>query len=328
MRDRVEPNFKLWLRRGRRGNDLLRNRASTREAKALLRSFGASLSATEVEYLQKSLGAQNRHRWVRSAVVLAAVAMAQQAKKDTALVTNQRDVRQNQLKDSEAKAQQAQEDVTLVTGERDKLQGQLKDSDVKAQQAQKNLELVTSQRDALQTQLKDAETKAQQAQKDAALAASQRDALQTQLKDTEAKAQQAQKNVELVTSQRDALRTQLAGLSAETQQAQKNKTISSADPTGPIGIKADPMQKNEPMSRDQEPAKLARIDPSQTAVPPPTPSAAVSLESTPEAQTGGSTKTSTELPLKEFVFEYIRTVASNDATAQTRFFEPRVNYLW
>jgi len=72
------------------------------------------------------------------------------------------------------------------------------------------------------------------------------------------------------------------------------------------------MQKNEPMSRDQEPAKLARIDPSQTAVPPPTPSAAVSLESTPEAQTGGSTKTSTELPLKEFVFEYIRTVASND----------------
>ena len=60
----------------------------------------------------------------------------------------------------------------------------------------------------------------------------------------------------------------------------------------------------------------------------PTPSAAVSLESTPEAQTGGSAKTSTELPLKEFVFEYIRTVASNDATAQTRFFEPRVNYLW
>ena len=171
------------------------------------------------------------------------------------------------------------------------------------------------------------EAKTQQAQKNAALAASQRDGLQTQLQDSEAKAQETQKDAASVVGQRDGFREQLAGLSTEAQQAEKDRTIGSADATGPISIKADPMQKNEPTRQDQEPAKMARINQSQAAVPLPAPSGAVSLESTPEAQTGGSSKASTEEPsLKEFVLEYIRTVASNDASTQTRFFEPRVNY--
>ena len=244
MRDRLELGFKLWLSRGRRGRDLLGTRSGIREAKALLRGFRASLSESQVDYLQKSLKAQNRRSWLRMAAVLAVVAgllapiiiaavqwlsadferrKAERSSGPEGRIAHsadanresfQRDARQGKPKDTEA--EQIQKSLEFVTSQRDALQNQLKDSEAKAQQAQKNAELSTSQRDAQQAQLKDAEAKAQQAQKDAALATSQRDGLQNQLKDTEAKAQQAQKNAELVTSQRDALQSQLKEL------AQKN----------------------------------------------------------------------------------------------------------
>ncbi|MGA8655624.1 MAG: ATP-binding protein, partial [Chthoniobacterales bacterium] len=73
-RDRLEPNFKLWLSRGCRGRDLLSTWSGIREAKALLRGFRASLSESQVDYLQRSLKAQNRRRRVRIAVVLAVFA--------------------------------------------------------------------------------------------------------------------------------------------------------------------------------------------------------------------------------------------------------------
>jgi hypothetical protein len=47
----------------------------------------------------------------------------------------------------------------------------------------------------------------------------------------------------------------------------------------------------------------------------------------PEAQTDKNVKASVEEPsLKDFVLEYILTVASDDVSAQERFFADRVNF--
>ena len=63
---------------------------------------------------------------------------------------------------------------------------------------------------------------------------------------------------------------------------------------------------------------LARINQSQAAVPLPTSSVAASVESTPlEAE---------EHSLKKLVLDYIRTVPSDDASAQERFFAQRVSF--
>src|SRR5215469_6863961 len=207
VRDRLETNFKLWLSRGRRNHDLIHAKSGISEAETLLRSFRASLSDAQVDYLQKSLKMHGALRWLRSGALLALGAGLFIFL--TEFVVTRRDALQTQLKDAEAKAQQAQKSGELAASQRDALQTQLKDAEAKAQQAQKSGELAASQRDALQTQLKDAEARAQQAQKSGELAASQRDALQTQLKDAEAEIQQAQKDDELVAGQRDALQMQL-----------------------------------------------------------------------------------------------------------------------
>jgi hypothetical protein len=82
---------------------------------------------------------------------------------------------------------------------------------------------------------------------------------------------------------------------AERSAARESASVNfmQEDPAPTVG--ASPAQKNEPVAGDQEPAKLARINQSQDAVPLPTPSVAASVESTPlEAQTGTSFKVSPE----------------------------------
>jgi TIR domain len=75
---------------------------------------------------------------------------------------------------------------------------------------------------------------------------------------------------------------------------------------------------NEPVTGGPQPAKLARINQSQAAVPLPTPSVAASVKSTPlEAE---------EHSLKELVLDYIRTVSNDDVSTQERFFAQRVNF--
>ena len=101
------------------------------------------------------------------------------------------------------------------------------------------------------------------------------------------------------------------------------------DRTAPISVEASPAQKNEPVTRDLEPAKLARINQTQAAVPLPTPSIGASVESTPlEAQTGSSSNASAEeeQSLKELVLDYIRTVESNYVPTEERFFAKEVNF--
>jgi hypothetical protein len=92
----------------------------------------------------------------------------------------------------------------------------------------------------------------------------------------------------------------------------------SVDGAAPIAPGVSPVQENGPFTGDPQPAKLARIDQSQAAVPLPTPSVAASVESTPlEAE---------EHSLKKLVLDYIRTVPSDDVSAQERFFAQRVSF--
>ena len=255
------------------------------------------------------------------------------------LVTSQRDALQAQLKDTEAKAQQAQKNVELATSQRDPLQVQLKDTEAKAQLAQKNADLATSQRGVLQTRLKDTEARAQSAQKNAEVAASQRDALQAQQRDTQAKLQQAQKNAQLVASQRDALEIQLKDTETKAQQAQKNADLTASQrdalqaelrsaeekPKRAEQV-ASPTPKNEPVTGDQKPVKLARINQSQAAVSLPTSSIAGPANSSPPAAQADRKGSVEEQSLKEFVREYIQTMSSDDISSQDRFFEHRVSY--
>src|SRR5271165_1655382 len=284
MRDRLEANLKLWLRKGRRSGDLLRSVASLIEAEALVRGFRGSLSDIQFEYLQRSLKAgSGRHRLRRNAVlgvigglaVLVAVALSQrdalqaqlketeakanQAQQDAALVVGQRDSFQAQLRDSQAKAQQAQKDSELPASQRDALQAQLKETEAKANQAQQDAALVAGQRDAFQAQLRDSEAKPQPALKDSELAASQRDALQAQLKETEAKANQAQQDAALVAGQRDSFQAQLRDSQAKAQQAQKDSELPASQrdalqaqlETAPQKAKQDRQDNDQVLDRPQ-----------------------------------------------------------------------------
>jgi hypothetical protein len=343
MRDQLEADLKLWLSRGRRRGDLLRSELGLGEAETLVRGFRTSLTDAQVDYVQRSLKAQRRRRRFRRSLMLAAmVGLASlvivpvvkwSLERQTAemLAASQRDALQAQLKETEAKIQQAQQNAELAASQRDALQTRLKDTEASAQQAQKNAQQVASQRDALQAQLKETEAGSRQLQKDLEVATSQREGLQGQLKDSEAKLQQAQNNGELVASERDRLQAQLVGLSA-AQQAQKSKGLGSAEATAVTGVNADavstdPTSKNEPMTQDQEPAKFARMNQSQATASPPIPSVAASVGPTPGAQADSSSKASAEeRSLKEFVQEYIKTVASDDISTQERFFAQRVNF--
>jgi hypothetical protein len=129
---------------------------------------------------------------------------------------------------------------------------------------------------------------------------------------------------------------QNAGVEAESSPARGSASVKSAqedpprrvDRTASVAAGASPAQKNEPVTRDLQPANLARINQTQAAVPLPTPSVAASVESTPlEAQTGSSSGASAqEQSLKDLVLDYIRTVESNYVPTEGRFFAKQVNF--
>ena len=237
MRDRLERNFKLWLSRGRRGHDLLRAGSVISESETLLRSFRTSLSDTQVDYLQKSLKAKNRRRWLRGAAAVGIVAglvapvvmwlsanierrKAEQSSRSEGQIAHSPDTTRESLgvgqRQQGNSAQLPQGNAALAPSQHDALQSRLNDTEARAQQIQNSLELAASQRDGLQNQLKDTEARAQQAQKNVELVTSQRDALQSQLKEL------TQKNAELPADQRDALQNRLNDAQARAQQIQKS----------------------------------------------------------------------------------------------------------
>ena len=293
-RDRLDPDFKQWLSGGRKSTDLLSTRSGVRDARTLLKSFRASLSDTQVDYLQKSLTGQDRRRRFRRAVLAIVAALIIPAavlgvqwlsanieqrkgeprlkdlsRKNSEPPDNSHDALQSRVNDAEAKAQRIQTGMQLATGERDALQNQLKDAEANTQQARKDAELASGQRDALQNQLNDTQAKAQQVQKDAGLALSQRDALQGQLSDAQAKAQQAQKDAGLGTSQRDALQAQVNDAQARAQQGQKDARLASSQrgalqaQLNDTQAKAQQAQKDAELASSQRGALQAQLNDAQ-----------------------------------------------------------------
>ena len=343
MRDRLEANLRLWLSRGRRGKDLLRSQPGLGEAETLMRGFETSLSEAQVDYVKRSLQAQSIRRLFRRSLILAAiVGLASLAivpavkwsferQKAETLAASQRDALQAQLQETEAKVQQAQQNARLAADQRDALQRRLTETEASAEQARKNADQLTNERDVLQAQLKEAKAGTRQLQKNLELATGQRDGLQRQLKDSDAKLREAQNSAESVTSERDRLQAQLAGLSTTAQRAQKGNAPGSTETAATTDLNADsastnPASKSEPMTQDQEPAKLARTNQTQPAASPPPSPGAGSVGQTAEAQADSSSKAE-ESALKEFVLQYIRAVASDDVSDQERFFAPRVDFF-
>src|SRR5260370_380501 len=152
-------------------------------------------------------------------------------------------------------------------------------------QTQKNADFTGSQRSALETELKKAQEKAQLAQKIADLVAGQFHAEESRLPNGEP----PQKSANLSANQPKSGQTQppntgpkvepltstqpvdSSAQSAETTAsvpiaAEENKGIGSAEATAAIPLEASPTPKNEPVTRDQQPPKLTRINQRQSAV--------------------------------------------------------------
>jgi hypothetical protein len=283
---------------------------------------------------------------------------AQLAEKMADLAASQRSALETELKNAEDRAQLAQKNADLATSQRTAHEAELKKAQEKAQLAQQNADLAAGQLAALGTQLKKAQEKAQLAEKIADLVAGQFHAEESRQQSGEP----PQKSVAPSANQPESGQTQppsegpkpepvpstqLVDSSVQPEQitqrsgpapvrvqavadtpGEANKGIGFTEATAPIAVGASPTPINQSAARDQEEAKFAQPTPGQAALPLATPSVDVSAESTPSrAPTDRSVKASVdEQSLKEFVLEYIRTVASNDIKTQDRFFEHRVNY--
>jgi ketosteroid isomerase-like protein len=226
MRDRLDASLKPWLNRGRQTDDLLDRRIGLAEAETLLRDFGSSLTERQIEYIQKSLARQKRHRRVRD-IGLAAIAGLAVFVVFTAV---ERFNPENRRKQGEQNVQQAQQNADVATSQRSALETQLKKAqDEKAQLAKQNADVAASQRSALDTELKKAEEKARLAQQNADVASSQRSALETELKKAQdEKAQLAKQNADVAASQRSALETQLKQAEEKARLAQQNADIAAS----------------------------------------------------------------------------------------------------
>jgi hypothetical protein len=92
---------------------------------------------------------------------------------------------------------------------------------------------------------------------------------------------------------------------------------------------ASPTNKNEPAGGESVPEKLARFDPGPAATPLATPLVTPPVQATPSVESEeaqNSSPASEEELLKKLVLDYMQTVASDDDSAQERFFSWRVNF--
>jgi hypothetical protein len=276
---------------------------------------------------------------------------AQLAQENADLSASQRNAMASELSKAEDRAQLAEKNADLAISQRTAQETELKKAQEKAQLAQHNADLAADQLTALGTQLKKAQEKAQLAQKIADLVAGQLHAEESRLQEGEP----PQKSADASSNQPESGQSQPpdTGLKPEAvpsplpmdssvQPAQTPERPSPApgrvqtvtDTSEKAGegtsftaaaapIAASPTPTNQPATRGQEEGPSA-----QPASGEPTPSVDVSAESTPpRAPTDRSVKPSVdEQSLKEFVRDYIRTVASNDISTQDRFFQRRVNY--
>jgi hypothetical protein len=86
-----------------------------------------------------------------------------------------------------------------------------------------------------------------------------------------------------------------------------------------------PGPKNELPPRDDEQSKLAQNDRNENGESPANPAVACLAEANPAD--GNTDSVSDEQQLKNFVADYLQTVASDDVSSQERFFARRVTYF-
>jgi len=72
MRDRLDARVNLWVRRGRRREDLFGPLFGVTDAQTLLRHFRSSLSKTQIEYIKRILARQKQGDRIRNSLWLAA----------------------------------------------------------------------------------------------------------------------------------------------------------------------------------------------------------------------------------------------------------------
>jgi hypothetical protein len=245
MRDRVDGCLKLWLRKGRQTHDLLTPGLNLADGETLLNHFHSSLSAAQIEYIQKSLNGQKRSRRSTYAVLVAVlVALACAAtiaavqrltsegkraiileygnleRKIGELVQaghgrNQTDVKQGQDKSVGATASDS-----AIAAQRSGLETQLKGLQDKLREEEQATELAAAQRSASEAQLRETQEKLQDAQQSATLAAAQSATLNTKLGQAQEKLQQNQQTRDSASNQRPTLEDHLKQAEENLQQAQ------------------------------------------------------------------------------------------------------------
>jgi hypothetical protein len=332
-RDRLEPNFKLWLSGGRRSRNLICIRSGVRDAAALLRGFWTLLSDTHVNYLQRSLRAKNRRGWLRGAVVLAIVAglvapivipgvhwlRANIERRKTEQASGPESwgaqpantkpesfqVQENRKSNS---AQLPQGNVVIATSQSDAFQGRLNETEAKAQQAQKDAAVVEARPQAE----KGDQSSGESSQNNSAFSANQTESEQSQQPNTGLKAEPLASNQPLASSIQPAHSTAISNPASVWRPAAAEGSRGSAQAS--VG--------------DQAPMKLVSTDQSNATLPQPSQTQPASVKPPHvKAQAGKSTEgAADEAAVKRFVLDYIRTMASDDVSTQERFFAQRVNF--
>jgi TIR domain len=126
----------------------------------------------------------------------------------------------------------------------------------------------------------------------------------------------------------------------KSSKADENSNVKSALETPPtisnqpvpVVAAASPAEKNEPTGGESLPETLAPSNPPPAATPLASPLVTSSAQATPsvepqDAQVQNSSRpASEEEVLKKLVLDYMQTVASDDSSAQERFFSWRVNF--
>jgi hypothetical protein len=352
MRDRLDASLNLWVRHDRQCEELLGPSFNSSDAETLLRHYRSSLNKRQIDYIEKILAAQGRHRRIRDSfwsaaggglAVLAAFAAIQwyngesrskgakeleRIERNIAEIVKQsRNSRESELKRIQNSAQTEQTNTEQASDEASANESELNRPQDQVQASQKNADLAAVQLAALEVQLKQAQDKAQAALQNADRLTSERGAMEVDLKQAKERAQLAEQNAALATSDRPAMEAELKNVGGEqTTQDQKGQ-INHLDAKD--GATADPTPNNEPISSDQDQSKLAQNEQNQTGDTPSNPTIANSPGPSPHdpPAPGPASGTSEEQQIKDFVADYLQTVASDDISTQKRFFAHRVAYF-
>ena len=287
MRDRVNGCLKLWLKRGRRTEDLLSPGLGLADGATLLNRFHASLTDAQVEYIQKSLAEQKRSRRITYVlglpVLVALTSLATvagvhwfSAQGDRAILREYRKLERKiaelmqtdrggkqaelkepqeiQLREAQKQAQAALQSADLANTQRTAIEAQLRKTEEQAQRAQRTAELASSQRRALETQLKQAQDQWQLAQQNAELVSTQRSALEAELKQSQDKLQQAEQTGDLAATERSALEAQLKQSQDKLQQVEQTADLAT---TQRSALEAQLNQSQDKLQQAEQTADVA-----------------------------------------------------------------------